>query len=90
MCMKISAEGFASEMGRLVREAREGAGMSQLAVGREAGLPGATLARLERGEAPDLSVYALRRVADALGVGVALLVPSAAGEGLPAGEGGAS
>lgn len=75
-----SVDRFAKALGRLVKEARDAAGMSQLGLDREAGIPGSTVAKLERGELFDLPVHVLRRIADALGVDAASLIPSAADE----------
>jgi len=65
-------------LGQRVRAARDAAGLAQSAVERRAGLVGATIARLERGEGPGLTVPELIRVATALGVEPASLVPPAA------------
>jgi integrase len=55
-------------VGRRVRAARETAGMGQLAAEQAAGLPPGTLAAVERGELPGLTVGDVARIADALGV----------------------
>ena len=71
----VSADRFGQCLGRLVREAREAVGMTQVAVEREAALPGATLAKMERGEMWDLPVHDLVRVAEVLNVDLTALLP---------------
>ena len=66
---------FRQQLAQLVREQRETARISQARLEIEAGLPGATIAQLERGEI-DLAVYELARVASVLGVETASLIPS--------------
>ena len=75
-----SADRFALAVGRLVRDAREAAGMTQSAVDREAEVADGTVAKVERGEMFDLPVHSMRRITDAVGADPALLVPPAVGE----------
>jgi len=60
-----------------VRRAREEVGLTQSGLERRAGLPGATIAQVERGEAT-LTVFEVARVAHELGVHPGALVPSIA------------
>jgi len=86
----VPVDRFGQALGRLVREAREWAGMTELAVEQVAGLEAGTVARVERGEAGDLSVHALRRIADAVDADPALLIPAgeaAGGEAAGCGPG---
>jgi transcriptional regulator with XRE-family HTH domain len=61
----------AKKLGAYVRTAREAAGLSQLRLGEEVGVPNSTILRLERGEnlnpRPDL----LSEIADALRIDLA-------------------
>ena len=60
-------------VGAAVRKNRKRAGLSQKAAAERAGLHPNYYGRLERGE-EDVSLYALSRIAKALGVRVRLLV----------------
>lgn len=64
---------FLANLGRRVREAREQRGMSRKALSREADVSERYLAQLEAGEG-NASVVLLRRIAAALGAGIADLL----------------
>jgi transcriptional regulator with XRE-family HTH domain len=65
---------FERRLGQRVRRAREAAGLTQSRLERDAGLPGATVARLERGEY-DLPVSELADIARVLRTDPGNLVP---------------
>src|SRR5262249_44535086 len=66
---------FLRLVGRRVRMSREAGGLTQSKLERDSGLRPATRGARERGE-QDLEVYALSRVAGALGVALRALLPS--------------
>jgi transcriptional regulator with XRE-family HTH domain len=68
--------GFLLGVGRLIRAARENAGISQAALEREADLRPPTIAQVERGER-DLGVHELIRVAAVLKTDPATFIPAA-------------
>lgn len=59
---------LAQALGREFREARRGAGVSQDHVGRAAGISGAQVGRIERGQSPSLSIRTASVVAALLGL----------------------
>ncbi len=65
---------FVQELGLRVRAARGAAGLSQSRLERDAGLPAATVTRLERGE-QDIAVHELDRIANTLSITLAALIP---------------
>src|SRR6266550_6981412 len=65
---------FERRLGQRVRRAREAAGLTQSRLERDAGMPGATVARLERGEY-DLPVSELADIAHVLCTDPGNLVP---------------
>jgi transcriptional regulator with XRE-family HTH domain len=75
------AETWEARFGRLVKAAREAAGVTQSRLERDAGLTPTAVTRLERGEY-DLPVSELADLADALGVDPGSLFPP-----LPGGNG---
>jgi transcriptional regulator with XRE-family HTH domain len=62
-------------LGELVREHREGQGMSQGALGKRIGLSRASIANIERGR-QRIPLHHLYRMADALGVKAHTLLPN--------------
>jgi len=69
-----------AELGQELREARIGAGVSQTAVGRAAGLSHAAISRMERGAAPHVPLRRLAIAASVVGLRLSVrLYP----EGLP-------
>jgi transcriptional regulator with XRE-family HTH domain len=70
-----SGDVFAAEVGRLVKAARESAGLSQSRLERDAGLRPCAVSELERGES-DVAVHDLYRIACTLGVEMRKLLPA--------------
>jgi transcriptional regulator with XRE-family HTH domain len=62
-------------IGRRVKEAREGAGITQSRLARDAEVPTGLVAELERGEPTDLGVADLLSIAEALGRSARDLLP---------------
>jgi transcriptional regulator with XRE-family HTH domain len=66
------AERHLSELGAEVREARLAAGVSQVELGRRAGMSGSKVSRVEAGRLETLSVYDAARLAAVIGLDLAI------------------